>query len=326
MRLAAATKQALVSAIYRIQPKSTASIMSGVVLGSYAYIDDDTLTDFTRAGTLHVLAASGYNCFIILFLAMPLLTFLRVLVMYRSAIVLFLLAFYLLTVGPVPSLVRATVMSALVLLAVPLRRVPNYANLFYVAGLAVLLLNPSDLFDVGFQLSFLAVGALVYVSPLVEAILREAMPKDPTKAGWKTRRAAFARWLERKWKKFTALLASTAVATIAVGLVTGPIVAHYFHYVSLTSLPANLIVAVTTPFIFVDSFISPITSLLPHAPHWAGFVGTAATRAMLGSVSYFGEMKYSSISVQSPGMLGILGYYLVLHAAVQYVRSRFAKR
>lgn len=324
--LALAAKRALVSSIHKVHPQNEASVMAGVVLGSYAYVDEQTLSDFTRTGTLHVLAASGFNCYVLVLLATPVLMLFRIPARCRSLITIALIGFYLLMVGPMPSLVRAAVMSALALLAFPLRRVADYANLFYVAALVVLVLNPSNLFDVGFQLSFLAVGALVYAIPLISAVVHHyAVPQERAKAGWNRRvnivvratRAVYA------WAKGAA--ASTAIATIAVSLVTGPVVAYYFNYVSLTSLPANLVVAMVTPAIFFDSFASPITSLLPHAPLYAGIVGTTATRVMLWTVNYFGAMKYSSIPIASPGILAIVGYYLLLYAAAGYVRSRFAK-
>lgn len=324
--VAFAAKRALVSSIFRVHPRREADVMSGVVLGSYAYVDEQTLSDFTRTGTMHVLAASGYNCFVLVLLATPLLIVLRLPSIYRKFIIIALIGFYLLMVGPMPSLIRAAVMAILVLLAVPLRRIADYTNLFYVAGLAVLMLNPSNLFDVGFQLSFLAVGALIYVIPMVGAILRYfSVAEENNKLGWNRRAGKIRTWAKAGYAWLRGTAASTAVATIAVGLVTGPVVAYYFNYISLTSLPANLVVAIVTPMIFFDSFLSPLTSLLPHGAHYAGIIGTVATRIMLWTVSYFGAMRYSSISVQSPGILAIVGYYLLLYAGGGYVRSRFGK-
>ena len=325
--LARSARNALVRSIERIHPAKEASVMSGIVLGSYSYIDEETLLDFTSTGTMHVLAASGYNCYMLVMLATPLLALLRIRVLPRTLLSVLILCVYLLMVGPAPSLVRAAVMSSLILLAAPLRRVSDYSNLFYVAGLIVLILDPSNLFDVGFQLSFLAVGALIYVIPVVGAIFsRLAISREDTKLGW-NRRTSLVGGLARNALKWTkGIAASTAVATVAVGLVTAPVVAYYFNYISLLSLPANLIVALAMPAVFVDSLMSPLTSLLPHSAHYAGSVGTAATRVVLWTVDYFGSMKYSSISVQSPPPLAILGYYLVLGAAGGYVRSRVGKR
>lgn len=316
-------KRYLVSSIRRIHPAGEASVMCGVVLGTYSYLDDDTLRDFTRTGTLHVLAASGYNCLILVLFSSPLLRLFRVFPRYRCAVMLFLIGMYLLMVGPAPSLVRAAIMTSLVLLATPFKRIPDYANLFYVAAFIVLMFNPSNLFDIGFQLSFLAVWALIVITPVIESLM---FPNPADRTGltrrkhWSVRAVAVARvWLVR-------VIASTASATIAISLVTEPVIAYYFHYLSLSALPANLAVALVEPVVFFDSFISAITALVPHCAGWIGGVGTLSTRAMLCSVGYLGSLRYSAVSMQSPNILGIAGYYIILWAVAGYVRSKFASR
>lgn len=323
--VALATKHYLVWAINRVHPPHEASVMSGMVLGTYAYLDDQTLQDFTRTGTLHLLAASGYNCFALVMIATPILCMLRVQPRRRGPILVVLIVAYLLIIGPVPSLVRAAVMASLLLLAPSLGRVPDYANLFYVAGLALLIANPSNLFDVGFQLSFAAVWALIAVAPLLQNILKDThlydRPRRKRKSigGLEIKAQAFSDWM---WRTFTA----TLVGTIAVTLVTGPLVAHYFHYVSLSALPANLAAEFLVNVVFGDSFLSAITAHIPVLHHVWGILGTIATRAMLSVIGSLSALRYSSVAVQSPGILGIGGYYVVLWAAAGYVRSRFAQR
>lgn len=324
---ALAVKRRFVSAIRKIHPAKEASVMAGVVLGTYAYLDEDTLTDFTRTGTMHVLAASGYNCFILVLLASPLLRLLGAFPRYRGFVVVFLVALYLLMVGPVPSMLRAAVMSVLVLIALPLRRVPDYRNLFYVAAFAVLLFNPSNLFDIGFQLSFLAVWALISVAPVIEALLsRTSLPAPMARARWGGRLGPTSRMIRTASSRLSREMVSVLVGTTAVSLVTAPVVAYYFHYVSLVALPANLAVALAVPVVFFDSFLSAVTSLIPHCAGFIGVIGTTATRAMLWSVHCLGSMKYGAVAMQSPGILGILGYYLLLYAGAGYVRSRYAPR
>lgn len=327
VRAAFAVKRYLVWSIYRVHSREVASVMSGVVLGTYAYLDEDTLREFTVTGTMHVLAASGYNCLVLLIIASPVLRLLRVFPRYKGVVMVLLIVLYLLMVGPVPSMMRAAVMAILVLLAVPLKRVPDYRNLFYVAAFAVLLFNPSHLFDIGFQLSFLAVWGLIAVAPVLESLLeRTSLSGVGRRPRWRPRE----RWLPRAMKLgsswFARELASVGVATIAVSLATAPIVAFYFNYLSLVSMPANLAVAFAVPMVFVDSFLSPITAHIPHCAHWIGGFGTISTRAMLSSVDYLGSMRYSAVSVQSPGVLAIVGYYIVLYAAAGFVRSKFAAR
>lgn len=322
---ALAAKQYLVRSINRVHPAREASVMAGVVLGTYAYLDDDVLLNFQRSGTLHIVAASGYNCFIILLLATPVLKLFRIAPTYRGLWIIALIVFYVMMVGTVPSMTRAAIMSILLLLAAPLGRVADYRNLFFVAAFILMLYKPSNLFDIGFQLSFLAVWALIWAGPILESVLSksssEASDDKPHRNSGllSTLSTLFTSRLPRE-------LLSVTIATVAISLVTAPVIAYYFNYISLVCVPANLAVVFAVPVIFIDSLLSALTALIPHGAEFAGAIGTMVTRAMLWSVCNLGSMKYGAVSVQSPGVLWIAGYYIILYAAMSYVRMRYAAR
>ena len=310
-------KRAIERGIYRIHPAREASLVTGVVLGSYAYLPPRTFRDFSRTGTLHILAASGYSCFVLLVGATWLLRKLRV-PRWRNVVVIALIAGYLLIVGPKPSLARASVMAVLALLALPLSRAPNARNLFFAAAFVVLMASPSHLFDAGFQLSFLSVWALIWTAPILGAVfarLASAHTELSATAGvlgaWSSRTAGFT--------------VSAAMGTAAITLFTAPVVAHYFNYVSLVSIPANVCVAFGVPVLFATGFASAPAAHLPVVGDAVGLLGTAVTRAMLGGVEYLGSLRYAAVSVSSPSVPALAGYYLVLYAAISCVRSRIAE-
>jgi competence protein ComEC len=310
-------KHCIERSIARIVPAREASVMTGMVLGTYSYLPRETLANFGRTGTLHLLAASGYNCFILLFLATPVLKRVGILPKWRNIVVILLVTMYLLMVGPKPSLVRASLMAALILIAPLLRRSPNIRTLFFVTGIAVLATKPSYLFDIGFQLSFLAVWALISIAPVVESLLSRAgvlAQHSPGPIKGKSR------WL----RKISSELASAGIATASVTLFTAPAIAYYFNYFSLVSLPANVALALGVPLVFAGGLLAPAVANVPILGPAIGWMGATVTRAMLGIVDYLGSWEHSSVAVQSPGVLAIIGYYVVLYAALSYVRSRYA--
>ena len=312
-------KHYLAASIRRIHPQRQASFIIGVVLGTYSYLPPETFKNFSRTGTLHILAASGYNCYVLVLISAPLLRRLRVLPKYRYVVVIGLLVLYLFMVGPKPSLLRASIMASLLLLAVPLRRVPCTRNLFFAAALIVLIIRPSDLFEVGFQLSFLAVWALITVSPVIGSIFartgllrtgRDIHRSRLSQAGWNC----------------VGTIGGAAVGTTAITLLTAPLVAYYFNYISLVSIPANMALVLGVPLIFIDGIASAALAPIPFAGDVVGWLGTLVTRGMLGVVNYLGSMKYAAVSTGSPAVLAILGYYLILYAILNYVRSTFAEK
>ena len=200
----------------------------------------------------------------------------------------------------------------------PLRRVPNLTNLFFTAGLILLAINPSDLFEVGFQLSFVSVGALIYVCPILEKLLALSVRSSRAR---RKRRKWYMPWIE----KAAGGAAAAVVATTAITLVTSPLVAYYFNYFSLVSIPANIATAAIVPLIFVDALLSAVFAPIAAVGQAVGFLGTIVTRMMLAVVDYFGSLSHAAVSVPSPSLLAMLGYYTVLIAGLGYLRLRFAK-
>jgi len=103
------------------------------------------------------------------------------------------------------------------------------------------------------------------------------------------------------------------------------VIAYYFNYVSLVSIPANMAMALGVPIVFADGLVSLAVAPIPVIRDCVGCMGAAVTRLMLAVVNYLGSLRYSSISVASPGALALLGYYIILAAALSYGRDRVAE-
>ena len=110
---------------------------------------------------------------------------------------------YAFVVGPAPSVVRATVMTATFCLASISRRLNRPANTLALAGLGTLAVNPSYLFDVGCQLSFLAIGALIWLVPPAAAFIRAGHRRaaQPTSLGRVTPLDELEREFEPGWRR-----------------------------------------------------------------------------------------------------------------------------
>lgn len=315
VKSALAAKHYVARSIETTHPKPEASVVVGMVLGTYSALPKDTIENFGRTGTLHLLAASGYNCLILLLLVNPILRLMQIPRKWQSIIIVTLLVLYVMMIGSMPSMIRAAIMCGLWALAMPLKRVPNIKNLFFTAALVTLALRPSDLFDVGFQLSFVAVWALITSSSLIESVLMQLQLID--NGAVLKRKNTLAQKIKRE-------LVSTAVATITVTLYTAPIVAYYFNYVSLVSLPANIALALCVPIVFAVGLASTVAVHIPYLGSAVGFVGARVTDFMLAIVNYLGSGEYSAVDVASPGVLAIVGYYILLFTALKFMRSKYA--
>ena len=134
-------------------PERQAGLVSGMLLGDYGLVDPALIEDFTRTGTLHLLAASGFNCGLIVLVLWA--GVFRVAPLPRRlalAIVIAAVLFYVLMVGGKPSILRAGIGATLFLGALFLGRPARLVTVLFSTALVLLILNPASIADVGFQL------------------------------------------------------------------------------------------------------------------------------------------------------------------------------
>lgn len=235
----------------RSLPEPHSSLSAGILLGVRASMPDSFYQALVDTGTLHVIAASGYNVSIVVRVVMglALLWFSR-----GVAIVVGLLAVvsYVILAGGSAAVVRAGVMGILAYSAYIWGRPVNAKRLLWLAVWGMLLIDPLLLVDVGFQLSVAATWGILYLEPRI----RQAVVK------WK---------LGRRNKKLLleGYLADTLYPTLAATISTMPIILIWFGRVSYISPIVNILVLWLVPIImFVTSLLVIGGLLVP----WIGSV------------------------------------------------------
>ncbi len=192
---------------------TVAEVLQGMVLGDDEGVDQAAIDDFRRSGLLHIMAVSGENVVLLCSMWALVFSLLGVPRLARTALLLPLVGLYVLLTGASPSIVRAGVSGAVGLLAVMASR-PTDGWLLWLAPAAWLLtVNPANLFDVSFQLSFAAVAGLLLL----------------------------ARPLTRLFAWLPGPLPAQAGVTTAASLATAPVSMLAFGSASLVGVPANLV-------------------------------------------------------------------------------------
>jgi competence protein ComEC len=306
-------KHALFSIASRLFPPKHAALLLGILLGNYAALPLAVQSAFMRSGTMHLLAASGYNCGVVVLISSRILRWLAI---RRAAVYCLLIALvwaYTLVVGGNPSIVRAAVMVTAVLIAYLIRRVPDFLNLVLFAVLVILAANPMDLYDAGFQLSFSAVLGLVLVMPLVTRCVGDwlMVPFDP------------GRRPPSRVSRWTLVLTRDVLLTLGISIVcmlwTAPISAYYFNYLSSISIFANALVALLVVMLTAAGIAALVVGWiwLPLGKVVA-LLGTGIAELMLRIVDGLGTHPWSSISVASPKPVFLIAYYVVLFVVSDY--------
>jgi len=154
--------------------KKERSVVAALTLGYRAELEPETTDYFASTGAMHVLAVSGLHVGLIYFILGFLLSGIKRLkigaFLFPAIMILFLWTYAFIT-GFSPSVQRATVMFTFVIIGNILRRPVNIYNSLCAAALFLILHNPDVLFEVGFQLSFLAVFGIVLIQPKLAEII-----------------------------------------------------------------------------------------------------------------------------------------------------------
>ena len=281
-----------------------ASLSAGFLIGETREIPPDVYKWFRDSGTLHLLAVSGSNvALVILFLIIVLRPF--ALSRKKRAIILMtcVVLFALLSYGE-PSVVRASLMAILVLLANVLERRFNLNQIIASAALIILLAAPTQLFSVGFQLSFVTAWGLIFVTPKVAKLFKSVDHK-----GW-------YRWL----------LLPLLISLIAQ-LFSMPLIALYFGKVPAISVVANLIIVPLVSVAVVGVLLLLMLDfLLPILGAFFGSLLDSFMQLVLYFLSLFGDKQSIIVNTCDISAPEVILFYGLLVLAVFSISSKLLRR
>ncbi|MBN2507003.1 MAG: ComEC/Rec2 family competence protein [Verrucomicrobia bacterium] len=275
-----------------------------MTLGWRTTLKGDVAEPFMRSGTLHVFAVSGLH---VALLSTVFVVGLRVCRVPRAAcglVVIPLLWFYSAVTGWAASAVRSTVMMTVIIAGWSLRRPSDLLNSLAAAALLILGVDPLQLFQAGFQLSFAVVLSLGLVEPRLRAWSRDWGRPEPLRPP--SLRTRTRRWLESGWRWVRASL----VTSLAAWLGSMPLVAHYFHLVTPVSLLANLLIVPLSSWALTSAVASllvaawwPAPAVLFNHSAWAFMT------AMIWLSRLAADLPGAWFYVRAPTLLATLGFY-----------------
>ncbi|MFA5116311.1 MAG: ComEC/Rec2 family competence protein, partial [Candidatus Omnitrophota bacterium] len=138
-------------------PFTQAALLSAMILGDRSSIPAYLNKMFVQTGTVHMLAISGFNVGIVAVILELALKSFRIKRKARYILLLFVLLFYCVLTGACAPVVRSTIMAAVLLTAYFFKREVGVLHSLGLAAMIILAINPAQLFDIGFQLSFVSI-------------------------------------------------------------------------------------------------------------------------------------------------------------------------
>lgn len=231
--------------ISRRMPSVSSGILEAMLVGEKKNVPPLIYKSMIRTGTVHILVVSGFNVGIVSSVIVLVLRIFRVPRRSRVFIVVPGIILYCATSGASPPVVRAGIMGIFFFTSWYMKSEPDVFQALFLSALAILAVNPRELFDPGFQLSFSSVFSICALSPLIiRGFKIDKIPLMPV------------RWA-----------GGLAAVSVSAWCGTAGITAYYFRIVSPIAVVANILIPVIASWITlcglglaVSSFVCPCLS------------------------------------------------------------------
>ncbi|MDZ7359518.1 MAG: DNA internalization-related competence protein ComEC/Rec2 [candidate division KSB1 bacterium] len=281
------------------------TLLRGLLIGERDEISKEIIEAFQRTGLVHILAVSGSNVGFIVLIIFVALWLLRVPRRWHLIFFLIGIVFYMFLTGAQPPVVRASIMATVIIIGESLERQADIYNSLGVAAIILLLWQPLQLLQLGFQLSFVAVLGIAYLYRPLALLFRRLL--------------AF-RWLPIRWT--LSLLAVSFAAQLAIL----PFSLQAFGRLPVTAILGNLVIIPAAFIIVAATTVACVFSFLEFGLQAFGAIADFASNAMIKFTQWLAEIPLAYVDgvYVSPWLL--LFYIITLALFVEWRRSHLARR
>lgn len=282
-------RRVIAARINNLWPEPAAGLAAGILYGERTGMDKELKTNFSRAGLTHIVAVSGYNTSIVSAITVWLLVICginRRRAFWPTILILF---FFVLFTGASAAVARAGIMSAACLLGEYVGRPGRTYNALIFAATILLIFNPFLLvWDMGYQLSFLATIGVTFVGPTL-------FGKNKSEAN------------------------EILAPTLGAILMTTPLIAWRIGTFSLVAPVANLLALWTIPFIMIATFVAVTISLVSVSLSiylaWFGYLGL---EYVIMVAEKLGGAAGAAVSTRVPGVAALVAYGVIAYLLYKY--------
>ncbi len=282
-----------------------AHLLKGIILGERQALSKRVQKAFSDAGVIHVLAISGLHVGLVITIFFTLFRSMRLGFRLSSLATILMLGAYSGIAQFRPSVVRSSIMGALILFGLCLQRKPNPLNSIGAAGLLILISNPLAIFDLGFQLSFVATISILWLYPKLKELLPQTLWRGGRLKGW---------------------LGGSLLVSLSVQLGIAPFLIYHFHRLPLISPLSNLLVV---PLVGISLALglagSALSLISPHLGYTLAAANWLFLKLTLWLTGLLSQIPYSSISLPSPSPL-LTGFYYLCLIPLAHLKSSLLAR
>ncbi len=274
------------------------AVISTLLLGDRLQLSNEIREDYVNAGAVHILAISGLHIGIIYFILQLLFGGFKKQRhrFVRTILIISCLWIFAFIAGMSASIVRAVSMFTAVAIAVNLNRITNTSNILFISMFFLLLFKPTFLFEVGFQLSYLAVFAIIWIQPILSRL-----------------------WNPKTWffRKFWDL----STVTISAQLGVLPLSLFYFHQFPGLFFLSNLIIIPLLGFIIGFGILVCLLAVMNILPPFIAALYSSIINGLNNYVGWIANKESFIFKDISFNLSQMLACYLFIIAIYQLFKS-----
>jgi competence protein ComEC len=302
--------------IYKNASSPQKEIIEAMTIGNQNEIPTDVRDNFNKTGTAHILSISGLHIgmvstvaffFAFLILKSSEYLMLRFNIIKLAATAAFLMVLiYALIAGMGVTVMRSALMALIFLIALIWGKQKDLYSTLALAGLIILAISPEAFFDISFQLSFMAVLALIYIVPKFSNIPFEKFSSLPL------------------WTHGTIRYGYLSVIVcIAATIGTLPLIMYYFNRVSCITIIANLVAVPLLGTLTLAIAMLFILSAFFSAAIAGYFIKVASffVQISVALINKLAALSWSSFNTTKPNLIEIAAFYLLIFLIIQFIEA-----
>ena len=264
-------------------PGDSAGFVSGILSGKTETISEELTEKFAVCSLSHIVAVSGFNLSIIYVAVAYLFRKIRFQGIIPKVISLLLIWLFTLFVGASFSVVRAAIMITVYIFADTLRRQNDIFASLGASAIIILLINPAALFDIGFQLSFMATLSIVLFTPVIFAFCCRWMPKGA---------------------------ADAVSVTLAAQVLVFPLLAYHFGRVPGFGIISNFFIVPCIPFMMAAAFLLLLLSPFEMLAFIPAVALDISCDAVFGVIDFFVQLPLAFFAINNFSFVALAFYYI----------------
>lgn len=314
--------------ISQILEKDEAGLLTGILIGNKEYLDEKIEQSFRDSNLSHMLAVSGAHVSYVILGITILLQKVKIHKKLGKIITIILLIFFMVLTGTTSSVTRACIMAIYILVGNLIYKRPDILVSISISMFIILIINPYQILDIGFQLSYGGTIGIVLLNNIlsqkagklienikqdIELKVKQKFKQESMNNDNKKENIKIYEIIKKITSKIKTTIKDLIIVSLSANIVIFPIMMYHYSTISLTFLISNILAGPILGIIIILGFITVFVSFVNVSiAKIIAYVLAIFLKLLIKISNFTANMPLSKIYVKTPSIFSIVIYYLII--------------